>query len=147
MSLFGFGTINGQLKERVSLYPESVLTAARRNVALYKSYRHLLQHDCYQLLPSGDTAPDKSKSEWQAVQFVSPSGHEAVLLAFRADSAQQSVQLPLRGLQSQGGFEVTFANGGRPRFEDERADELSAKGITVSLERTHMSEVVLVRMK
>ena len=52
ISLFGFGTINGQLKERVSLYPEPVLAAARRNVPLYKRYRHLLQHDCYDLLPA-----------------------------------------------------------------------------------------------
>jgi alpha-galactosidase len=146
MSLFGFGTINGQLKERVSLYPESVLTAARRNVALYKSYRHLLQHDCCQLLPSSDMAPDKRKSEWQAVQFVLPSGQEAVVLAFRAESTQPMVQLSLRGLKSEGSYEVNFANGGHPDLKME-GGELLAKGITVSLERANMSEVVLIRMK
>ena len=144
MSLFGFGTINGQLKERVSLYPEPVLTAARRNIALYKSYRHLLQHDCHQLLPSGNAG--QGKGEWQAVQFVSPSGEEAVVLAFRAESPQETVQLSLRGLRSEGVYEVNFANGSRPDLKI-GGGELLAKGITVSLERAHMSEVVLVRMR
>jgi hypothetical protein len=34
VSLFGFGTILGLLKERVSLFPEPVLAAARRNLEL-----------------------------------------------------------------------------------------------------------------
>jgi len=145
MSLFGFGTINGQLKERVSLYPETVLMAARRNMAMYKRYRHLLQHDCYQLLPSGDTGPGQGKGEWQAVQFVSPSGQEAVVLAFRAESPQDTVQLSLRGLRSEGDYDVHFANGNRSDSKA-KGGELLSKGISISLEKPHMSEVVLIRM-
>ena len=143
MSLFGFGTINGQLKERVSLYPEPVLTAARRNMELYKRYRHLLQSNCYQLLPAVDTGKDQSA--WLAVEFVSPSGQEAVVLAFRAESPQKVVQLTLRALRSDGNYDVNFAVGNRPNLKA-RGDDLLSKGITFSLERPHMSEVVLVRM-
>jgi hypothetical protein len=140
MSLFGFGTINGQLKERVSLYPEPVLKAASRNIALYKRYRHLLQRDCYQLLPASDKT-----GQWQAVQFVSPHGEEAVVLAFRAESSEETVHLSLQGLQRDRIYEVTSANGiGR----DSRmaGDVLTSKGIAVSLEHSHMSEVVFVKM-
>ena len=143
MSLFGFGTINGQLKERVSLYPEPVLTAARRNMELYKRYRHLLQSDYYQLLPAADTA--KGQDEWLAVEFVSPSEQEAAVLAFRAESSQEMVQLSLRGLRSVGNYDLTFANGNRPNLKA-RGDDLLSKGITISLEQPHMSEVVLVQM-
>ena len=143
MSLFGFGTINGQLKERVSLYPELVLTAARRNMALYKRYRHLLQSDCYQLLPTVDTKKDQNG--WLAVEFVSPSGQEAVILAFRAESPQETVQLSLRGLRNGKNYDVNFANVERPDLKV-TGNDLLTKGITFSLERPHMSEVILVRM-
>jgi alpha-galactosidase len=140
MSQFGFGTINGQLKERVSLYPDSVLTAARRNMALYVRHRHLLQHDCYQLLPTDSS----EKDAWQAVQFVAPSGKEAVVLAFRAESTQEKVQLPLRGLLREALYEVTFANGSHPDLKMKGHDLLS-QGIALSLQNPQMSDVVLVR--
>ena len=143
MSLFGFGTINGQLKERVSLYPEPVLTAARRNMELYKRYRHLLQSDCHQLLPTVDAGKDQSG--WLAVEFVSPSAQEAVVLAFRAESPRETVQLLLRGLQNGKNYDVTFANEERPDLKV-TGNDLLTKGITVSLKGPHMSEVVLVRM-
>ena len=145
MSMFGFGTINGQLKERVSLYPAPVLMAARRNMELYKRYRHLLHHDCHQLLPPGDAEKVRGQGEWQAVQFVSPSGQEAVILAFRAESPQETVQLRLRGLQTDKNYDVNFANEERPDLKV-TSNDLLTKGITVSLKRPHMSEVVLVRM-
>jgi alpha-galactosidase len=141
MSLFGFGTIYGQLKERVSLYPEPVFTAARRNTELYKRYGHLLQYDPYQLLATGDT----EQGQWQAIQFVSSSGREAVVLAFRAESPQETVQLLLQGLRIDGIYEVNFANRSDPDLEIGGGDLLS-KGIAVSLERPQMSEVVSVRM-
>ena len=143
MSLFGFGTINGQLKERVSLYPEPVLTAARRNVELYKRYRHLLQYDCHQLLKTADAG--KGEGGWLAVEFVSPSGQEAVVLAFRAESPQTTVELSLRGLRSDGNYDVHFANGNRPDLKA-KGGELLSKGMSISLDKAHMSEVVLVRM-
>jgi alpha-galactosidase len=140
ISLFGFGTINGQLKERVSLYPEPVLAAARRNVPLYKRYRHLLQHDCHDLLP----AQAGGEKEWQAMQFVSPSGREAVVLVFRAESMQNTKQLQFQGLHRDSLYAITFANGGRLDLKMTGQDLLS-RGIVVSLERPQMSEVLLLK--
>jgi alpha-galactosidase len=141
ISLFGFGTINGQLKERVSLFPEPVLAAARRNTDLYKRYRHLLQHDCYQLLPDSGT----KKDQWQAIQFVLPSGKETVVLAFRGGSEQETIQIPLRGLKNSGNYEIEFANEGTVHLR-KNGDELLSKGLGVSLKHPRMSEVILIRM-
>jgi hypothetical protein len=115
--------------------------AARRNTELYKRYGHLLQYDPYQLLATGDT----EQGQWQAIQFVSSSGREAVVLAFRAESPHETVQLLLQGLRIDGIYEVNFANRSDPDLEIGGGDLLS-KGIAVSLERPHMSEVVSVRM-
>lgn len=143
MSLFGFGTINGQLKERVSLYPESVLAAARRNMKLYRRYCHLLQSNSYQLMPAVD--PGKDQNDWLAVQFVPPSGQEAVVLAFRVESQRETVQLSLRGLRKDKNYDVSFANEEDLDLKV-TGDDLLTNGITVSLQRPHMSNVVLVRM-
>jgi alpha-galactosidase len=140
ISLFGFGTINGQLKERVSLYPKPVLAAARRNVSLYKQYRHLLQHDFYDLLPKQEAG----KREWEAMQFVSPSGQEAVVLIFRGASTQNTIQLQLRGLQRDALYAITFANGSRPDLKM-TGHVLLSQGIAISLESPQMSEVLLLK--
>ena len=112
-------------------------------MALYKRYRHLLQSDCYQLLPTVDTKKDQNG--WLAVEFVSPSGQEAVILAFRAESPQETVQLSLRGLRNGKNYDVNFANVERPDLKV-TGNDLLTKGITFSLERPHMSEVILVWM-
>jgi alpha-galactosidase len=139
MSLFGFGTLNGQLKERVSLYPEPVLAAARRNIALYKRYRHLLQYDCYRLPPSG-----AAEGKYEAIQFVSPSGQEALVMVFRGESPEDTVRVPLHGLRSNGTYDVTFANSGS--VTRVQGNDMSSKGIAVSLPSPHMSEIVLLQI-
>jgi alpha-galactosidase len=138
-SLFGFGTILGMLKERISLLPEPVLAAARRNIPFYKRYRHLLQNDCYHLLPGSAEAP------FQVVQFVSSSGDGAVVMAFQAGSPQQTIQLPLRGLQSDTTYDAEFANG-NPSLRITGA-ELLSKGIAITLAHPATSEVVLLRKR
>jgi alpha-galactosidase len=141
ISLFGFGTINGQLKERISLFPEPILAAARRNTVLYKRYRHLLQHDCFRLLNSGDAAGPQP----QAVQFSSPDGQEAVVLVFRGESARGSIRLPLRGLHEDRRYRVAFANDGS--MTEKNGSELVSQGITVSLPSLSMSEIVLINAR
>ncbi len=141
ISLFGFGTINGQLKERISLFPEPILAAARRNTALYKRYRHLLKHDCFRLLNPDDATGQKP----QAVQFTSPDGQEAVVLVFRGGGAQDSFHLPLRGLQKSSNYGVVFANDGSTL--EKKGDVLLSQGIAVSLPSSSMSEVVLLNAR
>src|ERR1700723_8596 len=139
LSLFGFGTILGLLKERISLFPEPVLAAARHNMEWYKRYRHLLQNDSYHLLPAGG-----AEGQCQATQFISSSANEAVVLVFKAESSQENVQLRLRGLQPRT-YEITFANGGAAWQAG--GDELLSKGVTISLAHPITSEVVLLRMR
>jgi len=136
--LFGFGTLLRQLKERISLFPEPVLEAARRNVAVFKRYRHLLQQDSYRLL-------DGDKDQPQAIQFVSTSGDESVVLVFKAESKEGAVQLPLRGLRKNTDYEITFAN--RNQILQVASNSLLSNGIAVALAQPDTSEVVLMRTR
>jgi alpha-galactosidase len=136
--LFGFGTLLGQLKERISLFPEPVLEAARRNMAVFKRYRHLLQQDSYRLL-------DGDKDQPQAIQFVSTSGEESVVLVFKAESKEGVVQLPLRGLRKNTDYEITFTN--RNQTLQAASNNLLSHGIAVALAPPDTSEVVLMRSR
>ena len=140
LGLFGFGTILGLLKERISLFPEPVLAAALRNIAVYKRYRHLLQNDCYHLLPAA-----AAEAQYQAIQFVSPSAEEAVVLVFKASNSPDTLQLPLRGLRASATYEVTFANG-NPALRARGADLLSS-GLKLSLAHPATSEVALLHLR
>jgi alpha-galactosidase len=140
MNQFGFGTILGYLRERISLFPEPILSAARRNVAVYKRFRHLLQADCYHLLP---VIPAENK--FQAVQFVNSSAGESVVLAFKAGSSLQTMQVPLHGLERNRSYEVTYANGDSPARMS--GADLLSKGIALSLRSPATSEVVLLRQE
>jgi len=135
MGLFGFGA--GSLAERVSLYPAEVLAAARRNIPLYKSYRHLLAEDCYHLTP-----PSGSPEGWQAVQFCQRDGSEAVVLAFRDLSTQPLYRLGLKGLGPDSRYAITSANH---KTETVRTGRELASGVIVRLAKPHMSEVLLMR--
>jgi alpha-galactosidase len=136
--LFGFGTLLGQLKERISLFPEPVLEAARRNMTVFKRYRHLLQQDSYCLVEGTN-----GKDQPQAIQFVSTSADESVVLVFKAESKQDIVQLPLRGLREDADYEITFTNQNQTLRAP--SDDLLSKGIAVALAQPATSEVVFLR--
>jgi alpha-galactosidase len=136
--LFGFGTLLGLLKERVSLFPEPVLEAARRNMPIFKGYRHLLEEACYHLLPGTQSQP-------QAIQFVSNSGEESVVLVFKGQSEKDSVQLILRGLLGDSEYEITSAN--RRETRKVRGEELLSKGMGAALNEPFTSEVLLLRSR
>ena len=144
MSLFGFGTINGQLKERVSLYPEPVLTAARRNMELYKRYRHLLQmtvtNCCRLLIRRKEPGRMASRRVRLALRVRRRSFWHSGPRVHRRQSSCRSGDS-----EADANYDVNFANGNRPDLKV-TGNDLLTKGITVSLERPHMSEVVLVRM-
>ncbi len=136
--LFGFGTLLGQLKERVSLFPPSVIEAARRNMAVFKRYRHLLLADSYRLL-------EEKKGEPEAVQFASSSGDESVVLIFKDESQKLDMQLPLRGLRKDADFDITFVN--RNQNLKAAGRDLLSKGIAIGLAGAETSEVVLLRIR
>jgi alpha-galactosidase len=138
IGLFGFGTLHGTLPERVSLFPAEVLEAARRNIALYKRYRHLLQGRAYHSFPSRG-----SPEQWQAIQFASDNGAEAVLLCFRGKSTQSEMRLPVRGLQPSRAYRITSAN--RSEARSLSGDQLMRDGIIASLPKTEMSDIFFLQ--
>jgi alpha-galactosidase len=138
LCLFGFGTLLGMLKDRISLFPEPVLEAARRNMAVFKRYRHLLQQDSYRLL-------DGAKDQPQAIQFVATSGDESVVMVFTAESKNKTVPLPLRGLRKNTDYEITFTNSHQTL--QAASQDLLSKGIEVVLAPPVTSEVVLLGFK
>ena len=136
IGLFGFGTLNGKLTERVSLFRPEVLEAARRNILLYKKYRHLLHGDSYALFPASG-----SPEGWQAVEFC--SGDEAVILCFRAQSTQSRMRIPVRGIQGRRNYDITMANSNQRRRVS--GATLLREGLVLELSRPEMSEVVFLR--
>lgn len=138
IGLFGFGTLNGTLPERVSLYPAAVLDAARRNIPVYKKYRHLLQARAYHLFPPGG-----SPEQWQAVQFS--NGEEALVLCFRGKSTQSVIRLSVRGVNATDVYEITTANGGAVRSMTGR--QLMREGLIAELSRPEMSNIFFLRRR
>jgi len=85
-------------------------------VAVFKAIRHLLVQDFYQLLSQPQTVED-----WDAVQFVSYAGDEAVVFAF-AGARAGKMSLPLRGLQRNRQYRVT-------RMPTNKSQEVSGKAL------------------
>lgn len=138
LGLFGFGTLTGKLSERVSLFAPEVLTAARRNIPLYKRYRHLLRERIHYLFP-----PSGSPESWQAVEFHAGDASEAVVLCFRGKSTQASLRLILRGLNPTISYSVTSANTGQTSRIG--GAKLLQEGIIATLQKPETSEVFLIR--
>lgn len=135
LGLFGFGTLHGTMPERVSLYSAEVLEAARRNIPLYKKYRHLLHGRSYHLFP-----PSGSPEQWQAVEFA--NGAEAVVLCFRGKSTQSAIRLPLRGLHEVAIYRVTSANEGTVVTATGR--KLMREGLIATLPKPDGSDIFLL---
>ena len=138
IGLFGVGTLNGQMSQRASLYPRNILDRLAYNIGLYKQFRHLLgQRVSFPYKPYG-TDPQG----WQAVQFTSSDGLQAVLLCFRGTSSQMASRLVLSGLHPRKAYVI--------RFVDAKADskvygnDLMNIGVIISLPEAGASEVVMV---
>jgi len=109
-----------------------VLEAARRNIPIYKRYRHLLHARAYHPFP-----PSGSPEGWQAVQFS--DGEQAVVLCFRGKSTQSTLRLPVRGLRPTVTYKITTANEAAVRSIT--GDRLMRDGLIVSLPKPEMSNV------
>ena len=137
MGLFGFGTLTGKLPEMVSLYSKPVLDAAKRNIPVYKKYRHLLQQDAYHLFP-----PTGSPEGWQAVQFASQDSSESVLLCFRSGSPQSTIRLPVKAVRSSARYTITNAKG---EGRSVAGSQLLREGLIVNLAKPEMSDVIFLK--
>jgi alpha-galactosidase len=137
IGLFGMGTLLGTLPERVSLYPQVVQQALKKNIAHYKRYRHLLNEDVYHLLP-----PSTVAGQWDAIQFGARDGSEAVILVFRDTSPRTGQKLMLRGLVSGARYAITGLSA--DRTETFSADVLTHEGLNVTLPDPGASEIYLI---
>jgi alpha-galactosidase len=138
IGLFGVGTLNGQMSQRASLYPKNILERMSANIEVYKRFRHLLfQQVSFPYRPYG-TDPQG----WQAIQYTSMTGSEAVLLCFRAASTQTTSELPLSRLQASKNYRVRFIDSGKESTVSGK--ELMEIGILLSLPEAGASEIVLV---
>jgi alpha-galactosidase len=140
MGLFGLGTLTGQLSERISLLPQSLLDGIKRNVLLYKKFRNLLSQNTWHLSPYV-----REPDDWQAMEFSAWDGGQAVVLIFRGDSGAGSYSLKPRGLDADGIYTVECFDAGLIRTESGRT--LMEVGIPVYLERKEASEIVLITKK
>lgn len=96
-------------------------------VAVFKAIRHLLVQDFHQLLPQPQTAED-----WDAVQFLSYSGDEAIVFAF-AGCQGGGKTLKLRGLQRKHMYLVTQMLDGASATTSGEA--LMEGGLLIALEQ------------
>jgi len=139
LGLFGMGTINGKLSERVSLLPPEAIAALRRNIANYKRYRHLLQEDVYHVVPLSE-----DPGAWDGVEYCARDGSGAVLLAFRG-GAETARDIRLRGLTPGARYELRSFNTGQVWQDD--GTRLAEHGLTVSLPEEGSSEIVLLQRR
>ncbi len=138
IGLFGVGTLNGQMSQRASLYPKNILERMSANIELYKRFRHLLfQQVSFPYRPYGTDSQG-----WQAIQYTSNSGSEAVLLCFRAASTQTTSELPLSRLHASKNYRVRYIDAGKEATMSGK--ELMEIGILLSLPEAGGSEIVLV---
>lgn len=138
IGLFGVGTLNGQMSQRASLYPQKIIDRLTSNARLYKRFRHLLfQQVTFPYKPYG-TDPQG----WQGIQFTSTDGSEAVLLCFRASSTQTTSVLALSRLHPLKSYRVQFIDGGT--VSTLIGKELMEAGIFLSLPEPGASEIILV---
>jgi len=135
MGGFGFGTLHGSLKERVSFYRPEVIEAGVRNVKNYKSYRHLLAQHVYHL-----TTPGKA-NDWQGMQYAARDHSDAVVFLFRNGSPEATHRFKLRGLDPAKRYEVVQLNNGAKVVLEGAV--LMQEGLKVRLDREPQeSEIV-----
>jgi hypothetical protein len=145
MTGMGFGTIDGSLSQRISLWDPSVARAARRNIQNFKQYRHLLLGRVCHLTPQSSLyVPDQGDSEqWDILEYVNKGGSEAVVFIFRGGAEQAGMRPRLKGLKLDAHYAVTSLNTGQQH--DFSGAKLAEAGVEVTLPSKDTSEIFLVR--
>jgi alpha-galactosidase len=139
LGLFGVGTLNGQMSQRASLYPQPVIDRLKANIATYKQFRHLLmQQVSYPFRPYG-----KSPQGWEAVQFTDDAANEAVVLCFRGASSQTASSVSLSKLRPDARYSVRRIDAGKD--EELTGRELMSRGLLVELPETGASEILQLK--
>lgn len=103
----------------ISLLPKSVIEDLSKRISDFKSIRHLVVQNFFQLLPQPQTIED-----WDAVQFLSYSADEGLLYVF-SGSTRGEKHIKFKGLVSKTNYELTemvtgtvFTSSGRLLMEE-----------------------------
>jgi alpha-galactosidase len=131
---------HGRVPNRLTRWKPEHIEAARRNIANFKTYRHLLRDDVYHLLPQAHMyLPDGRPSlEWDAIEFAKRDSSEAIVLVFRGIGAQETYRVQPKGLAAGARYSVTSLNSGK-------SAALGAKGVEVNLPEAETSEILHIR--
>jgi alpha-galactosidase len=139
LGLFGVGTLNGQMSQRASLYPQPVIERLKANIATYKKFRHLLmQQVSYPFQPYG-----RSPQGWEAVQFTDDAANEAVVLCFRGASSQSVSTVRLSRLRPDARYSIRRIDAGTDGEITGR--ELMGRGMLVELAQAGASEILQLK--
>lgn len=120
----------------VASWSPTVTARARHWADAFKSIRHLLVQDFYQLTPDPANADD-----WDILQFVDYRGDEAAVFAF-AGRGPCSGPVAMRGLQTDTDYRAVRLND--DAVLDATGDQLMNAGLTVELDS---DEVALWHVK
>ncbi|MEO6434913.1 MAG: alpha-galactosidase [Tepidisphaeraceae bacterium] len=137
IGLFGMGTLSGKLDERVSLYSPEMQSALKRNIAAYKTYRHLLDEDVYHVVP-----PSTAVDQWDAVAFCKRDGTQAALLVFRNGSPEASRVIKMRGLLRDRHYTVKSSNTGD--VQRVPGATLLSEGLVLTLPKPDASDIFIM---
>ena len=86
---------------------EEDIRLAAKSVAQYKSYRHYLEGDYYQLLPMPAT-----RDAWDGCQYHDPKSRSGILLVYRlGDSKQDEVSITPRAVGKTGSYDWSVVAG------------------------------------
>jgi len=119
-----FGNINGMSSQFLSAAPPGFVEALKRNLLLFKPYRHLLLEDVYH--------PKVEAAGWSSVQYVKEDASESVVYIFRDKSPIAKTRVHLRGLDPKATYRVTSLND-RPGRERDLKGESLQNGIALHL--------------
>jgi alpha-galactosidase len=135
VGLFRVATPRGRIADRFSQWRPEVREAARRNVAVFKKYRHLLSQDIYHL-----RFPDAEARQWSVAEFCARDGSEAVLLCFRGTDPQETMLVKPKGLVDSATYRILSYNTGHQC--EAKARLFCRDGLRVELADAETSEIL-----
>jgi alpha-galactosidase len=133
------------ISDRMADWPPNVREAARRAIGDVKRMRPILRDgDVYHLLgqPLLLAPPLTPPMQWEAIEYLHTPSNKGVVLCFRANASEESMTIPVRGLNPSRTYRLTSASTGRT---DQRSGrDWAAAGISVRLPERNRSETLWI---
>jgi len=88
--------------------------------------------------------PRPDDMNWDGIEYFDPLTHKGVVFVFRPNTANNSETIRLKGLDTNGIYEIAFEDGSNPLFIMAGA-QLTDKGFNMILEEEYSSELIWIR--